>query len=54
MRVGQRLRTDAAAVHEDASSSAAVVRSADIHVLGVPFVSHRGRVLRVLSSSGIV
>jgi CBS domain-containing protein len=54
MQVADLMKTDVAVVHEDASTSEAVIRLADAHVHGVPVVNHRGRVLGVLSSSDIV
>lgn len=54
MRVADVMKTDLAVINEDVAIQSAVVLIADAHVLGVPVVDRRGRLVGVLSASDIM
>jgi len=54
MRVADVMKTDLAVINEDVAIRSAVVLIADAHVLGVPVVDRRGRLVGVLSASDIM
>lgn len=54
MRVADAMKTDLAVINEDVEIRSAVVLIADAHVLGVPVVDRRGRLVGVLSASDIM
>ena len=47
MRVADVMKTDLAVINEDVAIRSAVVLIADAHVLGVPVVDRRGRLVGV-------
>lgn len=54
MRVADVMKTDLAVINEDVPIRSAVILIADAHVLGVPVVDRRGRLVGALSASDIV
>lgn len=54
MRVAELMKTDLAVINEDVAVKSAVVLIADAHVLGLPVVDRRGRLVGALSASDIV
>ena len=54
MKVAEIMKTDLAVINEDVAITSAVTLIADAHVLGVPVLDRRGRLVGALSASDIV